>query len=65
MKFSKKNFINSPSSFLKENDFIKSLNEKYDIKCIAKNIGCMMKYMNYMPKTLAEIMKFSFHQSGE
>ena len=38
-------------------DFIESLNEKHNIKCIAKNVGCMMKYMNYTPKTLAEIMK--------
>ena len=33
-------------------DFIKSLNEKYDIKCITKNVGCMMDYMNYTPRTL-------------
>lgn len=37
-------------------DFIKSLNEKYDIKCIAKNVGCMMNHMNYTPRTLAEII---------
>ena len=38
-------------------DFVKSLNEKHNIKCIAKNVGCMMKYMNYTLKTLAEIIK--------
>lgn len=37
-------------------DFIKSLNEKHNIKCIAKNVGCMMDYMNYTPKTLVEII---------
>ena len=37
-------------------DFIKSLNEKHDIKCIAKNVGCMMNYMDYTPRTLAEII---------
>jgi calcineurin-like phosphoesterase family protein len=37
-------------------DFIKSLNEKYDIKCITKNVGCMMDYMDYTPRTLTEII---------
>lgn len=38
-------------------DFIKSLNDKYNIKCIAKNVGAMMPYMNYTPRTLEEIIK--------
>lgn len=37
-------------------DFIKSLNDKHNIKCIAKNVGCMMNYMDYTPRTLAEII---------
>ena len=38
-------------------DFVKSLNEKHNIKCIAKNVGCMMNHMDYTPRTLAEIIK--------
>lgn len=37
-------------------DFIKSLNDKHNIKCIAKNVGCMMKYMDYTPRKLDEII---------
>ena len=37
-------------------DFIKSLNDKHNIKCIAKNVGCMINYMDYTPITLAEII---------
>lgn len=37
-------------------DFIESLNEKHNIKCIAKNVGCMINYMDYTPRTLAEII---------
>lgn len=35
-------------------EFIKMLNSKYDIKCIAKNVGCML--WNYTPITLKEIL---------
>lgn len=35
-------------------NFIKSLNEDYDIKCIAKNVGCML--WGYTPRTLKEII---------
>lgn len=35
--------------------FIKSLNVTWNIKCEAYNVGCMMKYMDYTPRTLKEI----------
>lgn len=38
-------------------DFIKNLNDKYNIKCVAKNVGAMMPYMDYTPRTLEEIIK--------
>ena len=38
-------------------DFIQKLNNEYDIKCMAYNVGCMLDYMNYTPRTLKEIMK--------
>lgn len=37
-------------------EFIRKLNDEYEVKCIAKNVGCMMSYMNYTPKTLKEIL---------
>lgn len=37
-------------------DFIKKLNDECNIKCIAKNVGCMIDYMNYTPRTLKEIL---------
>lgn len=36
-------------------NFIRELNDKYNIACEAYNIGCMMEYMNFMPRTLKEI----------
>lgn len=36
-------------------EFIRKLNEEYDIKCIAKNVGCM--HWNYTPVTLKEILE--------
>ena len=36
--------------------FINDLNGKCNIKCIAKNVGCMLPYMNFTPRTLKEIM---------
>lgn len=38
-------------------EFIQKLNNEYDIKCMAYNVGCMLDYMNYTPRTLKEIMK--------
>lgn len=35
--------------------FIENLNDQYDIPCEAYNVGCMMPYMNYTPRTLKEI----------
>lgn len=35
--------------------FIKSLNVTWNIKCEAYNVGCMMKCMDYTPRTLKEI----------
>ena len=40
-------------------DFIKNLNDKYNIKCTAYNVGAMMPYMNYTPQTLEEIIERS------
>lgn len=37
-------------------DIIKQLNDKWDIECKAYNVGCMMPYMNYIPRTLEEII---------
>ena len=31
------------------------MTELYDKKCKMFNVGCMMPYMNYIPKTLSEI----------
>ena len=36
-------------------EFIRDLNEKHDIKCIAKNVGCML--WNYTPVTLKQILE--------
>lgn len=38
-------------------EFIKKLNREYNIKCIATNVGCMLPYMNYTPRTLKEILE--------
>ena len=35
--------------------FIKSLSVTWNIKCEAYNVGCMMKYMDYTPRSLKEI----------
>ena len=37
-------------------EFIHKLNEEYNIKCIAKNVGCMLPYMDFTPRTLNEIL---------
>lgn len=37
-------------------DFIKNLNKEHTF-CIAKNVGCMLPYMNYTPRTLKEILQ--------
>lgn len=37
-------------------DFIRQLNEKNGMKCIAKNVGCMLPYMDYEPKFAKEIL---------
>ena len=36
-------------------EFIRDLNEKHDIKCIAKNVGCML--WDYTPVTLKQILE--------
>ena len=36
-------------------EFIRELNEKHDIKCIAKNVGCM--HWDYTPVTLKQILE--------
>ena len=41
-------------------EFIQRLNNEYNIKCCSYNVGCMLEYMNYTPRTLKEIM-----ESGE
>ena len=35
--------------------FLAELNNKYNITCEAYNVGCMMDYMGYTPRTLKEI----------
>lgn len=40
-------------------EFIEKLNREYNIRCIAKNVGCMMPYMRYTPRSLKEIMEVS------
>lgn len=35
-------------------EFVEKLNNEYNIKCIAKNVGCML--WNYTPVTLGEIL---------
>lgn len=37
-------------------EFINKLNNECNIKCIAKNVGCMHDYMNYTPQTLKTIL---------
>ena len=41
--------------------FLVQLNNKYGIACEAYNVGCMMDYMGYTPRTLKEIY---FHSGG-
>ena len=36
-------------------EFLNIINTKYDISCEAYNVGCMMDYMGYTPRTLKEI----------
>lgn len=38
-------------------NFIKQLNEKENIICEAYNVGCMLPYMGYEPRTLKEILE--------
>ena len=40
-------------------DFVKKINEVQKIKCIAKNVGCMMPYINYTPRTIEEILQIN------
>ena len=35
-------------------EYIKKLNSEYEIKCVAKNVGCML--WSYTPVTLKEIL---------
>ncbi len=35
--------------------FLERLNKRHGIRCIARNVGCMMPWMDYTPRTLAEI----------
>ena len=46
----------------KEQDMIekwKQEQQKAGIPCQMFNVGCMMNYMNYMPRTLDEILSYS------
>lgn len=38
-------------------NFIKQLNEKENIICKAYNVGCMLPYMGYEPRTLKEMLE--------
>lgn len=35
--------------------FLAILNHEHGIRCLARNVGCMMPWMDYTPRTLAEI----------
>lgn len=37
-------------------EFVKKLNTDYGIKCVARNVGSMLSYMDYTPRTLKEIL---------
>ena len=37
-------------------DFLKRLNNVHGIRCVARNVGCMMPWMDYTPRTLGEIL---------
>lgn len=37
--------------------FIDELNRTHNTECIAENVGCMLPYMEYTPKTLGEILR--------
>lgn len=39
-------------------EFLNTLYSKYNIYCEAYNVGCMMDYMGYTPKTLKEIREY-------
>lgn len=38
-------------------EYIKMLDEKYNIHCESYNVGAMIQYMNYQPRTLKEIVE--------
>lgn len=38
-------------------EFIQKLNNDYNIKCVAKNVGCTLDYINFTPRTLKEILE--------
>lgn len=40
-------------------EFIKKINDEYTIKCVAKNVGCML--WDYTPRTLKEILGGDFN----
>ena len=44
-------------------EFIHLLDSKYNISCEAYNVGCMIDYMNYTPRTLVEIL--NMNKKGE
>ena len=35
----------------------RQMEELYDVPCKMYNVGAMVSYMNYMPRTLKEILK--------
>ena len=39
--------------------FKKEMIELYDKECNMFNVGCMIEYMNYTPRTLDEILRLS------
>ena len=40
------------------------MEELYDVPCKMYNVGAMLGYMNYTPKTLEEIVESSVGQNG-
>ena len=46
-------------------EFIGKLNTEYSISCEAYNVGCMMPYMDYMPRNLDEIRRALVNKNEE
>ena len=43
----------------------KELRQLQDIPMRMFNVGCMVEYMNYMPRTLSEILRWKGDNDGQ